>query len=214
MFVALTYGFTSSLRLNALICVICFCWLLVSSISIWKLIKINLFLAFVTLFFFVSIISFAKQSEGVYAASTHYQAMTLASKTIGFAYLGMLFSLTTKNIDLLYSLQQQLHVPNVFVYGIFAALNLFKDIQMQLAKNQVAFRSRGQKFAKYSIKSVTALLIKTIYFADFVTIAMQSKRFNAEVKRNGYYQKKIGVRDYFFILVNICFVVLMLLVKS
>lgn len=202
-----------SLRVNLIIIGICFGWLIISKVNLIRFVKVNIFLFIFGFFFFVSLISFTRNTGGVYSVNTHNQAMIVVTKTVVFAYLGMLFSLTTKNIDLLYSLKNQLRVPNVFVYGIFAALNLLSDIKMQLLKNTVAFKVRDKKFSKYSPKTITPLLIKTIYFADFVTLAMTSKRFKPEAQRSDYYDIKLQSYDLVFGFVCLVMLVIMFVVK-
>lgn len=207
--VSISFMFSFSFKLNIILVLISFLWLIISRVSIKKLLKINIFLLFFASIFYLSVISFAKQN-GDYSTIASYNAKVIATKTLVFAYLGMLFSLTTKNLDLLYSLKNQLKVPDVFVYGIFAAFNLFSDIKNQVNKNLVSFNIRGDKVSRYSYRTIVPLLIKTIYYSDSIALAMESKGFKNNLTRSVYYETKLQKKDIMFVV--ICFLYIGLII--
>lgn len=139
-------------------------------------------------------------------------AYTIATRVSVFAHLGMLFSFTTKNTDFLISLRDQLKLPNVFVYGLFAMINLLPNISYQIKKNAVAFRTRGKKVNVFNLNVVALVLIKTIYFSDAISTAMYSKGFRPDKLRTKYQVLKISLYDYVFILVCIFLTICMLVI--
>lgn len=139
-------------------------------------------------------------------------AYTIATRVSVFAHLGMLFSFTIKNTDFLISLRDQLKLPNVFVYGLFAMINLLPNIAYQIKKNAVAFRTRGKKVNVFNLNIVALVLIKTIYFSDAISTAMYSKGFRPDKLRTKYQVLKISPYDYVFILVCILLMICMLVI--
>lgn len=131
-----------------------------------------------------------------------WNGMTLSSRVLAYAGLGLLFVLTTNKIELIRSFQQQLHLPPIFAYGLLAAWNIFPNIMEEYKKTRAAFRSRGVNTFAISPALLKPMLVKAVLWSEALAVAMESKGFNSSAKRTEYYVMKITFKDLTFPLIT------------
>lgn len=203
MLITLSYTVTQSLKLNLIFVVSLFLLLLLESVSLIRIIKTLIPVSIAAFGFFMTALIFSSNTNTEHL-TTHMitdieYAYLLASRVFVFALLGMLFTYTTKPMDLMYSLRDQLKIPDQFIYGIFATVNLLPVIKLEVKKNQLAFQARNQKVFPYSSKVLIPLFTKVILYSDHLTQAMLSKDFGKSDTRSYYKKMTLSTRDYIFI---------------
>lgn len=191
--------------LNITVFVICLILMLVSKVKLKKLLffLIPIFLVAVGLFFtgyhFQAQSGAPVNSESLSITnSSVWNGLTLSSRVLVYAGLGLLFVLTTNKINLIRSLQQQLKLPSIFAYGILAAWNIFPNILEEYKKTKVAFQTRGVYTSPISPSILKPMLVKAVLWSNALSTAMESKGFNGNAKRTDYDILKPGWRDYLF----------------
>ncbi|MEG0257849.1 MAG: energy-coupling factor transporter transmembrane component T [Christensenella sp.] len=124
--------------------------------------------------------------------------LQLASRVLAFAGVGMTFVLTTNNMELMRSLEQQLHMPVKFVYGLQAAFSLLPNMQEEYRKTKAAFWARGIYPFSVSPRLLIPLMVKSVRWSEALAAAMESKGFDEKAKRTTYHPLKMRVIDYAF----------------
>lgn len=137
-----------------------------------------------------------------------YRGLHIGFRALNFAAFGLLFALTTRPVNLFYSLMQQLKLPAKFSYSFMAGIRLlpimFEEFQTlrQAAKVRGGLSGRGpaswyKKLRFYSIP----LLAQSIRRAQRIAVAMEAKRFSSTRKRTYYYILSYSWYDALYVLV-------------
>ena len=121
-----------------------------------------------------------------------FNGLGLAGRVLAFGGLGLLFVLTTAIIRFIYSLQQHLHFPAVFAYGLLATWGMLPEIQREYLRTRAAFHSRGIRVFAFSPNVLRPMMVKCVSWAEAISIAMESKGFNGKIPRTFF--QKIPVR--------------------
>jgi len=138
--------------------------------------------------------------------SAVWNGLQLASRTLAFAGLGLLFALTTDPVELIRSARQQFRVPVKFAYGLLAAWSMVPNMLREYSRAQAAFRARGLTPAPWSPALLRPLLVKTVRWSDSLATAMESKGFGGSPHRTEYYVSRVSVLDRLFpVLTTGCF---------
>ena len=140
------------------------------------------------------------------AATSLYNALQLSTRVLGFAGLGLLFAVTTKGEDFIFSLMQQAHMKPKFAYGILAAFHLMPNIAKELDDAKLAYRVRGVRLSAWSLKPFLAVLVNYICWSENLAMAMESKGFDGDDDRTCYQIIKKGPVDVVFAIVTIGYV--------
>ena len=127
-----------------------------------------------------------------------WNGLTLSSRVLAYAGLGFLFVLTTNKIELIRSLQQQLHLPPVFTYGLLAAWNILPNIVEEYKSTRASFRSRGLYPLAFSPALLKPMLVKAVLWSEALAVAMESKGFDGNSGRTEYYEMKVTTKDILF----------------
>jgi energy-coupling factor transport system permease protein len=135
-----------------------------------------------------------------------YRGLHLGLRALTFAMMGLLFALTTKPVQLFYSLMQQLKLQPKYAYSFMAAIRLIPIMIEELQTIRDAHKVRGvqtQKRMNSLLKSIKSLpiplLSQSIRRAFRIAVAMESKRFNSSNERTFYYQVGFSHYDLLFI---------------
>ncbi len=112
--------------------------------------------------------------------------LQLASRVLAFGSLGMLFVFTTDTMKLVRSMEQQLHMPVKFVYGLLASFQLLPNISHEYKKTKAAFRARGLYPVSISPSLLTPLMVKAVRWSEALAAAMESQGFDDKAKRTCY----------------------------
>lgn len=220
---ALLISFSYSPLLNSIIIGVCLMLLLVSKVRITSILKILIpaTLAAASLFFAALMHTNGSMAEhasgslnfGVmsYSISSFYNAVQLALRIYAYAFLGMLFALTTDAEEFIYSLMQQCRLSPKFAYGVLAAYHLLPTIQREYASIRMAYKVKGCRISPLSFKPIFSMLVNTMHWSEHVAMAMESKGFDGSINRT--YSIQMSVRWYdlcFFILFTAMIVILFL----
>lgn len=147
----------------------------------------------------------------VSGGSALYNALTLSGRVLAYASLGLLFALTTDGVRLIRSFQDQLHLPQVFAYGLLAAWGIFPQMFTEYKKTRLAFRLRGLRVSPFSPALLTPLLVKCVRWSEALAAAMESHGFSAAATRSCLEPERIQKRDILFFVVCVLFCVLIVL---
>lgn len=110
--------------------------------------------------------------------------LTLSSRVLAFAGLGYLFAFTTDKILLIRSMEQQLHLPPMFAYGLFAAWGIMPNMIQEYRRTKAAFTARGIRTLPFSPAVLKPMLVKSVRWSEALSIAMESKGFTRNEKRS------------------------------
>lgn len=122
---------------------------------------------------------------GLYINGAHFGAgqgsgLLLASRVVAFSGFAMIFSLTTEPHDFVKSLLKDAKLPRKFAYGILCAYNMIPYIRNEYNNAKLAMAVRGVGFSVFSTKPLFAMLVNSIRWSEMMSVAMQSKGFDAE----------------------------------
>ncbi len=133
------------------------------------------------------------------AGNSHIMnGITQLSRVLAYAGIGYLFALTTDRIIMVRSFQKQLHLPQVFAYGLLAAWGIFPHMALEYRRTKAAFRARGIKVFPISPSLLAPLLVKSVRWSEELSIAMESKGFSAKAERTDAMPIQIHKRDVAF----------------
>lgn len=132
-------------------------------------------------------------------SSAIWNGMTLSSRVLAYAGLGLLFALTTDRIDLIRSFRKQLRVPTIFAYGLLAAWGVFPHMAQEYRRTKAAFRARGIPVIPLSPALLRPLLVKSVRWSEELAIAMESKGFDGGAERSEFDPIRVRIRDWSFL---------------
>ncbi|WP_335869098.1 energy-coupling factor transporter transmembrane component T family protein [Bacillus sp. 2205SS5-2] len=137
-----------------------------------------------------------------------FRGVHLGVRAFVFAILGLLFALTTRPVNLFYSLMQQLHLRPQYAYSFMAGIRLIPIMIEEFFTIRNAMKVRGvveQKGLKgvwYKVKSYTIpLLAQSIRRAHRIAVAMETKRFVGVKERTYFYKIGFSKHDSYFLIV-------------
>lgn len=126
------------------------------------------------------------EARFLFAGSAVYNGLVLSSRVLAFGGLGLLLALTTDRILLVQSMHQQLSLPAVFAYGLLAAWGILPSMLREYRQTRAAFHTRGIRVSPVSPRLLKPLLVKSARWAEALSIAMESKGFDARAARTIY----------------------------
>ncbi|MDF2669595.1 MAG: transporter permease [Paenibacillus sp.] len=136
-----------------------------------------------------------------------YRGLHIGFKSLHFALIGLIFALTTKPVNLFYSLMQQVRLPAKYAYSFMAALRLLPMMveEFQTLRHALIVRGvpprRSWKAPYATIKAYAVpMLAQSIRRAQRIAIAMEAKRFTQTKERTYYYRIGFSLADAAFIL--------------
>ncbi len=130
--------------------------------------------------------------------SAVWSGLTLASRALAFAGLGLLFTLTTDRVRLVRSLHSQLHLNAVFAYGLLAAWGIVPQMLREYRLTRAGFAARGIRTMPFSPQLLLPLLVKSVRWSEALSIAMESKGFSQEAARSCFHPDRPTLRDWMF----------------
>ena len=119
-----------------------------------------------------------------------------------YSGLGYLFAFTTDRVRMIRSFERQLHMPQVFAYGLLAAWGLFPKMMLEYKKTRMAFRARGIHVYPFSPALLTTLIVKSVRWSEGLSCAMESKGFSGHEKRTLYKPEQVRWYDILFLAVT------------
>lgn len=135
------------------------------------------------------------------ADSAVWNGLTLSSRVLAFAGLGLLLALTTDRVRLVQSLNQQLKLPPVFAYGLLAAWGILPVMIREYRQTRAAFRARGLRVLPVSPSLLKPMLVKAVRWTEALSASMESKGFAGNASRTVYRPVPVRRRDYLFLFI-------------
>ncbi|WP_261133598.1 energy-coupling factor transporter transmembrane protein EcfT [Bacillus sp. Marseille-Q3570] len=136
-----------------------------------------------------------------------YRGLHLGFRAMIFALLGLTFALTTRPVNLFYSLMQQVKLNPKYAYSFMAGLRLIPIMieEFLTIRNAMKVRGveqqRGLRALYFKIKSYSIpLLSQSIRRAHRIAVAMEAKRFTGMRDRTYYYKLGFSFNDGVFIM--------------
>ncbi|KWW21189.1 MULTISPECIES: energy-coupling factor transporter transmembrane component T [Peribacillus] len=135
------------------------------------------------------------------------RGLLVGFRALLFAALGLTFSLTTRPVNLFYSLMQQVKLKPKYAYSFMAALRLIPIMMQEFQTIRNAMKVRGfergtgVKSIYFKMKAYSIpLLSGSIRRAHRIAVAMEAKRFTDTRDRTYYYDFGFSKYDQGFIL--------------
>ncbi|WP_408009348.1 energy-coupling factor transporter transmembrane component T family protein [Pseudalkalibacillus sp. A8] len=135
-----------------------------------------------------------------------YRGFHLGFRALIFATLGLTFALTTRPVNLFYSLMQQVKLNPKYAYSFMAGLRLIPIMVEEFLTIRNAMKVRGVQQQRglrafyFKIKSYSIpLLSQSIRRAHRIAVAMEAKRFTGVGGRTYYYKLGFSVNDGIFV---------------
>ena len=135
-------------------------------------------------------------------SSQVWNGLIFSSRALVYAGIGLLFALTTDRIRMIRSFNKQLHVPQVFAYGLLAAWGLLPQMMLEYKRTRMAFRARGIRVLPFSPSLLVTLLVKSTRWSEELSIAMESKGFAADAPRTIFEPEQVSALDWVFLAVT------------
>ncbi|MCL2609873.1 MAG: energy-coupling factor transporter transmembrane protein EcfT [Treponema sp.] len=182
---SVSVAFTKSMWINVGVFSACIVLLLVGSRPRRWLggVKFLIPAAFFAFSIFMSGAYFGNHSPsnfGIANLSAVRAGLNLSTRFLAFAWLGILFSITTDPYELVKSLRKNAGLPRKFAYGMLCAINLFPYIRNEYLNAKLAFRVRGIRVGFFSTKPIFSMLVNCFRWSEALSMAMQSKGFYEE----------------------------------
>ncbi|MCF0137177.1 MAG: energy-coupling factor transporter transmembrane protein EcfT [Oscillospiraceae bacterium] len=136
-------------------------------------------------------------------SSALLNGLTQASRVLAYAGIGFLFALTTDRIMLISSFRRQLHLPQVFAYGLLAAWGVFPHMVQEYKRTRAAFRARGLRVFPVSPALLKPLLVKSVRWSEELAVAMESKGFSGQAQRTELDPVRVRAGDIAFLLLSV-----------
>ena len=127
-----------------------------------------------------------------------HTALQLATRLLAFAGLGILFALSTRGEDFIFSLMHQCHLSPKFAYSILAAINLMPHMVREYDIVRTAFAVRGLPSGFLALRPLFAMLVNSIRWSSSVAMSMESKGFDGTRNRSFYRIPKVHWYDFVF----------------
>lgn len=203
--VTLILAWQYSLMLNAAVFLLCLLAMALSGVSLKKLaiLFLPVFLAALGMFFtgyrFSTTNAMPVNAEIFHLGSSALlNGLTQASRVLAYAGVGGAFALTTDRVALVRSFQKRFHLPQLFAYGLLAAWGIFPQMIREYKRTRAAFRARGVSVFPLSPSFLKPLLVKAVRWSEALSIAMESKGFDANAHRTEFNPMQVHGKDWLF----------------
>lgn len=139
----------------------------------------------------------------------HYYAWVLSSRIYVYVFVIACVAKTTTATELARSLEQNMHLPSKFAYGVLAALNIIPRIKMAIKQIRTAGMMRGVYLSLWSPMLYFKAILVALSSAENLAQGMESHGYVEGQKRSAIVQIPLTKRDWCFfaiilILFNIC----------
>lgn len=183
-------GLTFRWEINLIVALLCAFFLLTSSrTDPATLLKALLPIALISLsYFFTGWLFSSEQAQ--FAASNSaavsgggrdvVNGLTLGTRILSFAMLGISYSLTTDARELVASFIQQAKMPMKMGYAVLTAINLTSLIQREHENSKLALQVRNIPVKPFDTKPLFTMLIRMIRWSERLSLAMESKGFSED----------------------------------
>ncbi len=117
------------------------------------------------------------------AGDRSHLAWIYGSRVYAYLTLALTLTLTTSAKTLLLSLHQHLKLPNTFVYGVLAALNMFSRLRGAFQQVRYSAMLRGQAYHLWQPRFYLRLVLIALNWSGDLAMAMTSQGFTEGAMR-------------------------------
>ncbi|MBM7543950.1 energy-coupling factor transport system permease protein [Weissella beninensis] len=117
----------------------------------------------------------------------HHMAWVMFSRIFAYVWLGATLTLTTHIDEILKALEQNVKLPNTFVYGMLAAFNFIPKIGQEIKTIKIAAQMRGVTLHFWSPQIFFKAILTSLRWSNNLAQAMTSHGFSEGAPRT-YYQ--------------------------
>lgn len=117
-----------------------------------------------------------------------FLAGVMVSRLYAYCFLGALVTVSTTPLQLVQSLEQNVHLPAKFAYGTLAAINLVPRMIQAVKTIRVAAEMRGITLNIWSPQLYFKAILSALSWADELAQAMESQGF-VEGRLRTHFQK-------------------------
>jgi energy-coupling factor transport system permease protein len=169
--IGLPLSFSLSVKLNLLICLLAIFYLTACRVS-FKTAIIVLLVAFpLALGSWWSFLVFG-------TGDRWHTAWIYGTRVYAYLLLGMTVTMTTSVKELLFSLEEHLHLSATFVYGLLAAFNLLGRIKQEYRQIQYSALIRGQVYHLWQPGLYLRIILTALNWSGDLAEAMTSQGFS------------------------------------
>lgn len=200
--ISLEISLKASLVTNILVLTIALFFLLWKKISFKDLLLLILLPLIAAFTIFATLYWFSPKPD-------HYYAWVLSSRVYVYVFSIACVAKTTSATQLARSLEQNLHLPSKFAYGVLAALNLFPRIKLTIKQIRAAGMMRGVYLSFWSPVLYFKAILVALSSAENLAQGMESHGYTEGAPRSAIIKVPLTSTDWgIFILVlflfNIC----------
>lgn len=117
------------------------------------------------------------------AGDRWHAAWVYGTRVYAYLTLAMTLTMTTSARDLLFSLHRHWKLPNTFVYGLLAALNMFSRLKGAFRQIRYSAMLRGQVYRLWQPRFYLRLIIVALNWSGDLAMAMTSQGFTEGAER-------------------------------
>lgn len=132
--------------------------------------------------------------------TSHYYAWVLSSRIYAYVLSIACVVKTTTATSFARSLEQNLHLPSKFAYGVLAALNLFPEIKTNIKRIRASAAMRGVSLGFWSPSLYFKAILSSISSADNLAQAMESHGFKEDQPRSTIIAIPVKTSDWILLL--------------
>ena len=128
-------------------------------------------------------------------------AWIYGSRVYAYLTLALTLTLTTSAKMILLSLHQHLKLPNTFVYGVLAALNMFHRLKSAFRQVRYSAMLRGQAYHLWQPRFYLRLIIIALNWSGDLAMAMTSQGFTEDADRTELVSEHLPWWQYLLVVV-------------
>lgn len=194
LIISLEISIKASLTTSVIIIVCSIIYLLVHKIKLKNLLLLILLPLIAAFTVFATLYWFNDHPD-------HYYAWVLSSRIYVYILTIACISRTTTPTELTRSLEQNLHLPSKFAYGVLAALNIIPRMKMAVKQIRTAGMMRGVYLSFWSPMLYFKAILVAISSADNLAQGMESHGYVEGKKRSTLVKIPILIKDWIYFLV-------------
>lgn len=205
--ISLEISIKTSLTTNIIIIIAALIYLLIKKIKLKYLLGILIapFIAAFTIF--ATLYWFSPKPDPYYAWS-------LSTRVYVYVLTISCVTIDTSATEFARSLEQNLHLPSKFAYGVLAALNIIPQIQASVKQIRTAAMMRGIYLSFWSPQLYFKAILVALNSAENLAQGMQSHGYQEDAPRSAIIRVPLTKNDWFiFFTVLIIVNVLLFLTK-
>lgn len=205
--ISLELSLKASLTANLVVIGFSIIYLIINRITIKDLILLLILPLIAAFTIFATLYWFSPQPD-------HYYAWVLSTRIYAYLFAISCVVKNTSAEEFTRSLEQNLHLPNKFCYGVLAALNIVPQMKMAVKQIRVSAMMRGVYLSFWSPSLYFKAILVALHTADNLAQGMQSHGYYEGKKRSSIIKIPLSSTDWMiFILILFLFNIVLWIFK-